>query len=274
MMNFDWYGSTVEADWESTMGYLGNALPGASPERARPLMGYGQAVEFKQAGGVVAKLMWENRGARDEDTCYVVGTGPNAPVVATALRRWQEQDGVFHRVSRVDVAEDFAGEGMWERLSGESLAVADAHRIKVEHAGDWHRGLDGRTLYVGGRQSPLRAVCYEKGKQLKALYPEADPLHVRVELRVRPDGRTAKYQAGQMPPVDLYGASPWTRDLAARIGHPDVARCSLGSVYRVEDKQRSRRALLRMFGNTLVGLRDDEGTWSAVGEWIGKELGS
>ncbi len=268
-MKFDWYQATVEAWYDETIGYLANAFPGASAEPGRPVNGFRQAVEFRQGGEVLAKVLWENCGHADDGTCHVVGTGERAVAVASALRRFQADEGVFHRVSRADVAEDYSGEGTWERLSAETLSVADAHRIKVEHAGDWHRGVDGRTLYIGGRQSVVRAVVYEKGKQLVA----PDPLWVRLELRVRPDGRTAKYQAAQVQPLELYGATPWTRDLASRIGHPDLERCALGSVYRLEDKERSRRAMLRMFGNTLTGLRQDEGSWSAVGEWIRQRLG-
>jgi hypothetical protein len=114
----------------------------------------------------------------------------------------------------------------------------------------------------------VREICYEKGKQIGG-----DPNHVRVEVRVRPQGRAAKFRAGQMEPLEYYGASRWSMKLGADLGHPDVARMSLGTVYRDDDLERSRKALLRQYGPILRGLRTEEGSWSAVGEWLGSQLG-
>jgi hypothetical protein len=179
------------------------------------------------------------------------------------LRKWQPQ----HRVARVDVAEDYTGEGTWDRLSTLCFKIADDHQLRTEHQGDWHTGVHGRSVYLGGRQSVAREICYEKGKQIGG-----DPNHVRMELRVRPARRDAKYLASQSSPMELYGAARWSRDLAQRLGHPEVARLSLGTVYRDEDVQRARRSLLRQYGAVLRGIEAEVGSWKAAGEWIGEEL--
>jgi hypothetical protein len=261
-VNFDWYGATCDAGPDEVLGEITREFDLVSPVPSRGMWGYERAASIKRGDRVLATVMWEGHDSSGTGGCYVQGTGREAVPIAAFLRtrRWS------HRVSRVDVAEDYTGDGTWERLSTLTLAVADEHRVKVEHAGDWHRGEAGRTLYVGGRQSVVRECVYEKGKQLGT-----DPNHVRMELRVRPQGR-GKALAATATPIQLYGSSRWSRDLAARLGVPEIQRLSLGTVYREEDKLRARQSLLRQYGLTLRGLEKDCGSWASVGEWIGVEL--
>jgi hypothetical protein len=221
---------------------------------------------FTNGGGRVLDLLWDNRGAKSPSV-FFEASGKWAYPLAHFLRGWKP----VHRVARVDVAEDYAGEGSWDRLSGLCLSVADDHNIEVEHAGDHHRAIKGRSIYLGGRTSVVREICYEKGKQIGG-----DPNHVRLELRVRPGSRDAKFRAAELAPADLYGASGWSRDLASRLGNPEVSRMSLGTVYRADDVDRSRKALFRQYGNILRGIASEQGSWSAAGEWIGAllEVGS
>jgi hypothetical protein len=208
--------------------------------------------------------MWENLGDPDGESCFVQGTGRHAAPVAEWLRGWQPR----HRVARADAAEDYSAPGAWDQISTVCLRVADEYRIDVEHAGDHHRAIKGRSFYLGGRTSVARAIVYEKGRQL-----DGDPDWVRLELRVRPGSRDAKYRASSLTPSELYGCSKWSAGLATRLGQPEVARMSLGTVYREEDVLRSRKFLLRQYGPTLRGLLGECGSWSEVGEWIGKRLG-
>jgi hypothetical protein len=262
-MNFDWYGASVDAGPDETLAEAVGAFESASLYPSRATSGFNRAMALRRGDVTLATVMWENLGDPDSDSCFVQGTGRHAAPVATWLRRWQPA----HRVARADVAEDYQGEGAWERLSGLCFEVADEHHVKTEHAGDWHTGVHGRSVYVGGRQSVAREICYEKGKQIGG-----DPNHVRMELRVRPASREAKYLASKASPLDFYGAARWTKSLAAKLGHQDVARLSLGTVYRDEDIERSRKALLRQYGFVLRGLETECGGWPAVGMWIGEQL--
>jgi hypothetical protein len=260
-MNFDWYGASVAAGPDQVLGEIVGAFDSAKIERTRGMHGYMQGALVKRDETVVATVYWEGRGF-GAGGCYVQGTGRHAAPVATFLRGLD----VPHRVSRADAAEDYTGAGTWERLSSTLLSVADKHGVKVEHAGDWHRGVDGRSIYLGGRQAVARAIGYEKGKQLGT-----DPDHVRIELRVRPQG-DGKSLASKASPAELYGTSRWSTDLSTRLGGSDIARLSLGTVYREEDIERSRRALLKQYGATLRGLESDCGNWGLVGVWIGQQL--
>jgi hypothetical protein len=263
-VNFDWYGASVDAGVDETLAEVVGAFDMSSPFPARGMWGYERAVTVKRGDTVLATVMWDNRGDSSGESCYVQGTGRHAASVADLVRKWKP----LHRVARADVAEDYAGEGAWDRLSGLSLKVADEFHIDVEHAGDHHRAVKGRSIYVGGRTSVVREICYEKGKQIGG-----DPNHVRVEVRVRPQGRDAKYRAGQLMPLEYYGASRWSKQLGVYLGQPEVARMSLGTVYRDEDVERSRKALLRQYGPILRGIRDEQGSWGAVGDWLGSQLG-
>jgi hypothetical protein len=262
-MNFDWYGASVDAGPDETLAEAVGAFDMASLVHSRPTSGFNRAMTLKRGDTTLATVMWENLGDPTSESCFVQGTGRHAAPIAAWLRKWQP----LHRVARADVAEDYTGEGTWDRLSTLCFNVADDHGVKTEHAGDWHRGVAGRSVYLGGRQSVVREICYEKGKQIGG-----DPNHVRMELRVRPASRAAKFLASTASPVDLYGASKWSLDLGKRLGQPEVQRLSLGTVYRDEDVARARRALLRQYGAVLCGLEAECGSWAAVGEWIGAEL--
>jgi hypothetical protein len=260
-MNFDWYGASVSAGPDEVLGEIVGAFDEAKISRTRGMHGYMQGAHVKRDETVLATIFWEGRGF-GAGGCYVQGTGQHAAPVAKFLRSLDAP----HRVSRADVAEDYTGAGTWDLVSRTLLSVADKHGVKVEHAGDHHRGVDGRSLYLGGRQAVTRAIGYEKGKQLGT-----DPDHVRIELRVRPQGE-GKSLAAKALPEQLYGSSRWSRDLGDRMGRPDIARLSLGTIYREEDIARSRRALLKQYGATLRGLETECGNWGLVGVWLGQQL--
>jgi hypothetical protein len=261
-VNFDWYGASLDTDAAETAGEALGAFSGHSWYPTRGRHGFNRGMELRLGDTRVAELLWENMGT-GKDGCFIQGTGRHASPVAEWVRSWQPD----HRVARVDVAEDFTGEGTWDRLSGIALEVADLHGVEVEHAGDHHRAIKGRTFYLGGRKSVARECVYEKGKQLGG-----DPNWVRMELRVRPGSRVAKHQAASLSPRQLYGCAQWSSDLAARLGHTDIERLSLGTVYRDEDKIRARRFLVSQYGNTMRAWVGELGSWAAFGEEVDRLL--
>ncbi len=262
-MNFDWYGASLDVDARQTASEASRAFDLASWYPTRPRNGFGQAQELRRGDTRLATMLWENQANPTARTCYIEASGRHAAKLAEWVRSFQP----CHRVARADVAEDYSAPGMWERLSGIGLEVADLHGVKVEHAGDHHRALDGRSIYLGGRTSVVRAIVYEKGKQIGG-----DPNHVRVELRTRPGTRLGKFQAASLTPQQFYGGAAWSAELGTRLGCPEVARVSLGTVYRDEDVERSRQALLKQYHRVLRGLHRDLGSWSDVGIWVGEQL--
>lgn len=262
-MNFDWYGASIDVDAAQTAQEALGAFEMASWYPSKGRHGFNRGMELRRGDTRIAEMLWENLGSVANGGCFVQGTGRHAAPVAEWVRRWQPS----HRVARADVAEDFAGDGAWDRLSTLALQVADDHNIEVEHAGDHHRAVKGRSFYLGSRSSVVREIVYEKGKQV-----DGDPNWVRMELRVRPGSRVAKHQAASLTPSQLYGCSEWSADLAVRLGHPDVARLSLGTVYRDDDAMRARNFLLRQYGPTLRTWSGELGGWAALGARIGELL--
>lgn len=236
-MRFDWYGASVEAAPERVVADLLARWDLTSSRPSKPLHGFERAREVHRGDRVLASVFW---GGVNVDP-YLVGTGPDAPPVAEYLRSSE----FAHRVSRADVCEDYTAPGAFAALSGVCLKVADRHGVKVRHEGDWHRGLDGRTIYLGGRSSVVRACCYEKGRQL-----HKDPDWTRVEVRVLPKGN-GKSLASRAEPQRLFSASRWSTTLATELGSPALERISFGSVYRADDADRSRNALVRQYAPTL-----------------------
>ena len=168
----------------------------------------------------------------------------------------------------MDAAEDFDGEGTWERLYGVCLALADERGLKIDQAGDWHRGIAGRTFYVGGRKSAVFARLYEKGKQLRGLAldggADISADLVRLEVQVRPDG-PARMVAAAGAPEEAFGYADWSRELLGRVLGLDVDRVHIRE-RRESDDARAIEWLVRQYGEHLERLAERRGGWAAAGE--------
>jgi DNA relaxase NicK len=188
-----------------------------------------------------------------------------------------------HRVSRVDVAVDFAGDRAWSTLRALGMRVGRAHKVKrSEIVPD--ESSEGRTLYIGSRTSPAFCRIYEKGKQVlsgkevidfSGLSEElrGEPLDtwVRAELEVKPKAHI-KSVLSQLPPENFWGVSEWSCDVYRELGGSDVPRISVGSVWRADDYTRTVRALVRQYGRFLERMADDLGAWDCVGLQLREEL--
>jgi hypothetical protein len=176
-----------------------------------------------------------------------------------------------HEVTRCDAAQDFDGPGTWDRLSGLLLGMADERGLSIDQNGDWYRGRDGRTLYVGSRRSAVFLRLYEKGKQLRAIgAPGAEsvsPDLVRVELQSRPEGGSRGFAAA-CGPMETFGFAVWAQEAARLVFGADVARVSLKPV-RDSDDERAFRAMAEQYSGVLGRLADDRGSFDAL--WIDLE---
>jgi hypothetical protein len=144
------------------------------------------------------------------------------------------------------------------------MEVKAAYRLKGERRGDWEDfPEDGRTQYLGAPQSVTRVRLYEKGKQ-----PEYRHLArsdwVRLEVQVRPL-KEAKASFNSVGPEVVWGASKWTRELAAKVLQEHVDPHPAGSTYRLEDRERSLRWMCRQYGSHMASLAADLGGWDMLG---------
>lgn len=263
-MRFDWYQCTVPTEGPTVLKTLLRAHRDVDAVPVRPVPPYQFGYAVRRGERTMARVFW---GGANGDDGHAVASGSEAPEFAELVRdRWPS-----HRVSRVDAAEDFHGAEAWEAVSSLCLAVADEFGIKVEHAGDWHRGKEGRTLYLGGRASAVRLCGYEKGKQPEWRAWNVDPTWVRAEARYRPKG-PQKALAARLSAEEVWGAAQWSAALYARLFGAEVSR--LGRIpEKPFDLERAAHWMLEQYGPTLSKLADVMGTPCALGEWIFKQLG-
>lgn len=258
-MNWDWYSATLPGGADEVLPIFVRSADLASLEPIPGIHSYQRGVEVRRGSRVLARAFW---GGVNGDQVHVQGSGRDAPWVVQLVREHYPQ----HRVSRADAREDYTSEGAWELLSEVALAIADEHGVKVQHVGDWHRGKDGRTLYLGGRTSLVQVRVYEKGKQLGM-----DPNWVRVEVQVRPKG-AGKALLATAQPAQLMGAAVWTSHLGERLGVPSISKLQVRDPWHDSDDERAINWMLRQYGEQLNRLMVEQGSWAAVGSYLGDQL--
>lgn len=263
-MRFDYYQAGIEARPSDVVDHICASFDMADIAPMRGMNGYEQAAKIERGEHTLASVMWGgNTGGR----VLVKGSGDDAPQVASVIReKWPR-----HRVVRADVCEDYDEPQAFSMLTGMALKVADEHRIKVEHRGDWHRAEAGRTLYLGSRQSTTYLRIYEKGKQLKGegLQCASDD-HVRVEFEVKPKRDDARLWMAKMEPEEFVGGSVWSYQMAGILLESSIKRVQgLGTIRRPTDRDRALAALVRQYGRHLEAVMAERGSWDSVGRLLG-----
>ena len=206
--------------------------------------------------------MWG--GGMEGHGVNVFASGIDSPFFAEQLRRkWP-----MHRVTRADVAIDFDSPGAWEWGFDLMKRIAEEYKLKTRHEGDYHRAEDGRSFYLGGRQSVVRGVIYEKGKQI----PELEmPNLVRIEMRIFPKDREAGLIVSTMEPARLYACSKWSAALGAYLSSDEtMERVVIGTRWNKSDRARTIRALVKQYGGHLGELCGELGGWDEVGLHLGE----
>lgn len=260
-VRFDAYSATtVEANHAQIMAVLASGAGDESIYKIREGRGFhtfGERIAISNKSGTEwASVMW---GGKQGDRVMVEVKGEDTPNVVEALR-----SRFPHRCTRVDACADFDAPGAFESLLGACQEVKAKHRIIGGKAGDWEDFPEmGRTLYLGSRQSPTRLRLYEKGKQPEYAHL-ARPDWVRIEAQVRP-AKEAKEAFSKLSPLEVWGASRWTRDLAAMVLHEHVDPHPAGTTYRLTERETALRWVCRQYGNHFLSLAQDLGSWECVG---------
>ena len=258
-MRWDWYSATVPEAPEAVLGALCAAQDLAGVYPTKGLYSYDRGAQVKRGERLFATCYWG--GVNGDESTHVQASGQDTPWVVSQLR----QHWPAHRVSRADVCEDYTGPMTWDRLLALALSVADEHRIKTNTVGDWIKGEDGRTLYLGGRTSIARARVYEKGIQVGH-----DRDWVRAELQVRPTG-DGKAALCAIEPAAVFGATPWTLDLAERLGVPEIQAIRVRDPWRATDDERALSFMLKQYGPLLERQAVEHGGWDRLGLFMGSE---
>ena len=261
MIRFDAYTATTEAAKKDDLGQIFFDVMGLGnffPRVGKGFHTFSDRMAFRDADGhEVGAVQW---GGRQGDRVMLEVKGDKSPAVAEALRA-----RFPHRVTRVDACADFDAPGAFQRLYKACRTVKKAHGIVGGKFGDWEDFPErGRTLYLGARSSVTRARLYEKGLQ-----PEYQHLNkknwVRLEVQVRPVTLDAKTGFSSLTPLEVWGASRWSRDIAAQVLKEHIDPHPAGSVYRLSERENALRWMCKQYGAHLVSLADDLGGWECLG---------
>lgn len=218
---------------------------------------FGERIGVKnEQGAEWLSVMW---GGRQGERVMVEVKGEATPKAVEAIRSRYP-----HRCTRVDSCADFDAPGSFERLLVACQEVKKAYRLKGEKQGDWDDFPDlGRTLYLGSRESVCRVRLYEKGKQTE--YRHLDLSNwVRIEVQVRPV-KQAKSVFSELSPVEVWGASAWTRELAAKVLQEHIDPHPAGTIYRLTQRDAALEWMCKQYGAHLVDLAGELGGWDLVG---------
>ena len=262
MVRFDGYSATTQAANHYQLAELFG--DGFQSQQGRGFHNFGHRLGFKDDTGTeVGSVMW---GGKQSDRTMIEVKGEHSPRVVEALR-----SRFPHRATRLDSCADFDAHGSFERLLGACMAVKKKHRLIGERQGDWEDFPErGRTQYLGSRQSVTRLRLYEKGKQPEYLHLER-PEWVRAEVQVRP-AKDAKSAFSEVSAAGVWGASAWTRELAAEILLDHVDPHPAGTVWKKTGLDNRLTFLCRQYGPTLVELLGEVGSWECVGLTLSEYL--
>jgi hypothetical protein len=267
----DWYEATIEADLGSLMEALSEAGGEAGSWRSgerRPPHGYGGEQRLEDEYGVVARVWY---GGRQEHP-HLLASGERTPAVAAILRR----DFGDHRVTRVDSCIDFEGAETFDKLQSVMLGVAERSRVSIDTRGDHLLTKQGRTTYLGGTQSAVRARLYDKAAELRQglrndpVRQAEVPDHLtRFEAQIRPKGRVAREKFARVSASDCMGSANWLREVWAGITGEKCDPVQAWQGWRRSDEERAINGLLMQYGRVLRQMAKGCG-WAGVGEELGR----
>lgn len=268
MIRFDAYtATTTQATASDVLGCMAPVFALFSDMRLDQGKGFhqfGERISVKDDGHEVMAVQW---GGRQGDRVMFEVKGDSTPKAVEAFR-----SAFQHRVTRVDACADFDAPGAFEGLYGACMAVKRQFRIKGDKAGDWDDfPEEGRTLYLGGRQSAVRTRLYEKGKQREYAHLHR-PDWVRLEAQVRPSTPEQKDQYSKVTPSEAWGGSVWTRTLAAAVLQEHVDPHPAGTTYRLSKRDEALEWMCRQYGHHLMSLCEDLGGWDMVGRTLGETI--
>lgn len=243
---WDWYQSTV---WmKDPHAGLVQALLAAWPLSdwcaAAPLnrvYRYGGVI--RRASNELCRLSW---GGQPGINCKT--SSSESGTLCEALR------GFEHSPTRLDACLDMVEEGLFDSLSNALRLFAVSRRLTISMAGDWERN-EGRTLYLGGKQSIVQICLYEKGAEQRAKGVAGAPLDwVRLEVRVGNMKRKERDKIAHWDHAGNVFSVGWMPDACKAIGLEVLDSISLGTSYSKSTDERAFLALLNQYGPLLKRL--------------------
>ena len=261
MIRFDAYTATTEAAKPEQLVQLVcdslGGLVGLELKQGKGFHTFAERLAFKgDDGSEFASIQW---GGKQGDRVMFEVKGEHTPEAVERLR-----SRFPHRCTRVDSCADFDAPRAFERLYRACRSVKKAHRIIGGKAGDWEDFPEkGRTLYLGAQSSVTRARLYENGKQAEYAHLNRENW-ARLEIQVRP-AKEAKADYAKLSAMEVWGASRWTRDLAASVLQSHVDPHPAGSTYRLSSAETTMRWMCKQYGPTMAAMASELGGWDVLG---------
>lgn len=263
MVRFDGYSATSQAANHYQLFELFG--DGFETHQGKGFHSFGHRLSVRDSLGLeVGSVMW---GGVHGDRSMIEVKGEHSPRVVEALR-----SAFPHRCTRGDVCADFEAPGAFEELLSSCLSVKAKHsRLKSEKRGDWDdHPEDGRTYYLGSTSSPVRTRLYDKGRQREYQHLNR-PDWCRLEVQVRP-AKEAKSEFASLDAIDFWGASAWSRELAALVLAQHIDPHTAGTIWRKTSLEQRFHILCKQYGATFLELFDELGSWECVGLSIKEKL--
>jgi DNA relaxase NicK len=255
MPRFDAYSATTRDATPYALVHLLLQNPTDQAVEGRGFHTFAHRVAVKdESGDEVGAVQY---GGSQADRVMLEVKGIRTPAVVEAFRARHA-----HRCTRVDSCHDFEYPGAFEALLGPVLKVKEQFGLYGEKRGDWEFPELGRTQMLGKGGSVNTVRLYEKGKQPEYRHLGRSDL-VRIELQTRPQ-KDAKDAYAHLTPDQVWGASKFTRALAAEIFGQVVDPQPAGSVYKQTTRDRALRWVAKQYGAHFVSLAEDVG-WDCVG---------
>lgn len=240
-MAFDWYQCTIQDG--SADEVIASILSHYELSSVRSINGqnsYLNGALIYRGDNKIARVYW---GGVNGDDPHVISTSHEAVGISSFLRSWYPD----HRVTRVDVCEDYTGDGTFDLIYAALEAFALKKNLQLKQIGDYTRGVNGRTLYVGSPSSVVYLRLYEKG--IESGHPDKN--WTRLEITVRPKKSTAREYFSKAPPVAFFGASAWSTELFTLLTALTVPRVVAGTVRVPTDDERSYNHMIKQYGPLL-----------------------
>jgi hypothetical protein len=251
----DAYTATVQGSGSDAVEWLVSAVP----EKEQVLVGregkialwkYDHGVAILDGKTTVACVRWGGNGGGTS----IELKGSVAHEVYQSLRDRYP----FHAVSRIDAAVDRTRKGLFDQAHADLMAIAQQTnpRVSSEPAGKgWDQpGEYGRTKYFGTRESNQHVILYEKGFERRdraGVNPsELDFNHVRLECSLHPAKRLFKEALAMVTPLQVFGASPWTREMLHAFTGIEASTVKIPA--RQSDDERTYAALLQQYGKFIT----------------------
>lgn len=271
MAGFDWYQATIRQPVDDVLEAFSGLSEHVHIEHGKGVQGYGHTAVLSDPEGVLGRVWYGG----SHPYPHAVFSGEGAQAGAELIRAAFPE----HMVSRLDVREDFADAGAFDRMLPVLLSAADRHRVRVDTRGDHLLRQEARTVYLGAPSSAVRLRQYDKAAELRAKFA-ADPVRLalvpehltRLEAQVRPQTREARIAFATIEPMAVMGSSAWLREVWSGVVGLELEPVHVGKPWRQSDDDRAYAYLLAQYGGLLERVKADLGSWAVVGQQLGHDL--